>query len=59
MIIEKQAEDNRRAICAVCSEKKEVAGFDECGACGCILTLKAKFKFAACPLNKWEILSDN
>lgn len=57
MIIEKQAEDKRRAICAVCPEKKEIVGLDECSACGCILTLKAKFKFSACPLNKWEIPS--
>jgi hypothetical protein len=52
-------EEKRRNICATCSEKKEVAGFDQCSACGCLLIFKAKFKFSACPLNKWEIPSDN
>lgn len=48
-------EAQRRAICSTCPEKKEVAGFDQCGACGCLLVFKAKFKFSACPLNKWEL----
>ena len=48
-------EGSRRAICNSCEEKKEVAGFDQCGQCGCLLILKAKFKFSACPLNKWEV----
>ena len=48
-------EAQRRAICVSCPEKREVAGFDKCGACGCLLIFKAKFKFSACPLNKWEV----
>ena len=48
-------EAQRRAICSTCPEKKEVAGFDQCGACGCLLVFKAKFKFSGCPLNKWEL----
>lgn len=52
-------EEQRRAICSACPEKKQVAGFDQCGACGCFLVFKAKFKFSACPLNKWEVPSDN
>jgi hypothetical protein len=48
-------EAQRRATCSVCPEKKEVAGFDQCGACGCLLIFKAKFKFSRCPLNKWEL----
>ena len=50
-------EAQRRAICQACPEKKEVAGFDQCGKCGCFLIFKAKFKFSDCPLNKWEVPS--
>jgi hypothetical protein len=59
MVVDENIKEQRRAICSTCPEKKEVAGIEKCGACGCLLIFKAKFKFSACPLNKWEIPSDN
>lgn len=44
--------EKRRSICKSCEHYKRKV--DLCGKCGCIVTLKSKFKDALCPLHKWE-----
>lgn len=44
----------RLEICNACEKKTKKLNMDACSDCGCLLILKAKFKFSRCPLNKWE-----
>lgn len=44
----------RRSICDGCDKKESILGVEYCGECKCILMFKTAFKYARCPLNKWE-----
>lgn len=44
----------RQNICASCDKKDSLLGVDYCAECKCILIFKTAFRYARCPLNKWE-----
>lgn len=46
---------SRLSKCDSCQEKQVVAGFGVCGKCNCIVGFKVFFKLSPCPLNKWDI----
>lgn len=41
--------EDRLRLCDSCGERQE----DQCGACGCLLSIKAKGRVWTCPLGKW------
>lgn len=45
---------SRKALCDMCPEKQTTFNVDYCGKCSCILLFKTAFKYARCPLGKWE-----
>lgn len=44
----------RQNICAGCDKKDSLLGVDYCNQCNCILIFKTAFRYARCPLGKWE-----
>lgn len=42
----------RMAMCRGCAEYRTEDG--RCMECGCAMNLKTKFKFASCPIGKWN-----
>jgi hypothetical protein len=46
---------SRKSICNGCSKKQNILGVEYCGECSCILLFKTAFKYARCPLNKWDV----
>lgn len=44
----------RKALCDMCPSKQTTWNVDYCTDCNCILLFKTAFKYARCPLNKWE-----
>jgi len=45
----------RLDICDKCPERKDTT----CTKCGCLLTVKAGWKTATCPMDKWPALIEN
>jgi hypothetical protein len=45
----------KKNICDNCDKKQTILGVEYCGECKCILLFKTSFKYARCPLNKWEV----
>jgi hypothetical protein len=44
----------KKSICDMCPSKQTTFNVDYCDECKCILLFKTAFKYARCPLNKWE-----
>lgn len=44
--------DKRLEICETCPEYRP--NLVMCSQCGCIMPLKVKFKYAKCPMGKWQ-----
>lgn len=44
----------RLDICNSCKFKTIEKGFDTCGICGCVLSVKSHFKSSNCPKGFWE-----
>ena len=44
--------DVRFEICKTCPEYRPA--IYQCSQCGCIMPLKVHFKYAKCPLGKWQ-----
>lgn len=50
VIISKELQNQRRAICESCPSKNKYNG---CSECGCWLPMKILFGPSKCPLDKW------
>ena len=44
----------RKSLCDMCPKKETTWNVDYCSECKCILLFKTAFKYARCPLGKWE-----
>lgn len=42
---------HRMSLCGECSLYRSEG---RCAKCGCVMRLKAKFKFASCPIGTWN-----
>ena len=58
--LETEPEDNkadlssRNSICAECPKRQVTLGTAYCDECKCILLFKTAFRYAKCPLGKWQ-----
>jgi len=51
MLIDTKMKEWRQGVCRSCEQYIPLT--DMCKKCGCIITLKSRFKKALCPLHKW------
>jgi ribosomal protein L31 len=47
----------RLSVCKHCHPHYRSDG--RCAECGCVMRLKAKFKFAKCPIGRWDSESED
>lgn len=53
-LLDPDAKAARLAVCSGCSDRRtRLRRFDQCQACGCVLTFKAAIPAEACPRGLW------
>ena len=50
----KETLEARHKTCNACEYKTSVLGLEQCGKCGCLLSVKLRFKNTYCPIEKWK-----